>query len=84
MHLVLELKNEDTKRNKFQVFKNVSFDPRAIPVIPAYFGVTRNKRLSLLKLLNFFYLIMLIFKESLFLAIGNTPEVHFQGCGKYF
>ena len=49
MHLVLELKNEDTKRNKFQVFKNVSFDPRAIPVIPAYFGVTRNKRLSLLK-----------------------------------
>ena len=33
MKLIVEMNNEDTKREKFQVFKNVSFDPRAI----AYF-----------------------------------------------
>ena len=33
MHLVAELNNEDTKRKKFQCFKNVSFDFRAIAVI---------------------------------------------------
>ena len=27
---------------------------------------------------------MLIFKESLFLAIANTSEVHFQECGKTY
>ena len=44
-----ELNNEDTKRKKFQVFKNVSFDSRAIPVISgiAYFVMARNTRLSL-------------------------------------
>ena len=46
MDLVVELNNEDTKREKFQVFKNVSFDPRAIAAI-AYFVMTRNPRLSL-------------------------------------
>ena len=33
MDLVAELNNEDTKRKKFQVFKNVSFYFRAIVVI---------------------------------------------------
>ena len=33
MNLAAELNNEDTKRKKFQVFKNVSFDSRAIAVI---------------------------------------------------
>ena len=41
MNLVAELNNEDTKRKKFQVFKNVSFDFRAIAVISgiAYFVI---------------------------------------------
>ena len=41
MDLVAELNNEDTKRKKFQVFKNVSFDFRAIAVISgiAYFVI---------------------------------------------
>ena len=49
MDLVAELNNKDTKRKKFQVCKNVSFDSRAIAVISgiAYFVMTRNKRLSL-------------------------------------
>ena len=33
MDLVAELNNEDTKRKKFQSFKNASFDFRAIAVI---------------------------------------------------
>ena len=42
MDLVAELNNEDTKREKFQVFKKVSFDSRAIEVISgiAYFVMT--------------------------------------------
>ena len=49
MELVAELNNEDTKRKKFQVLKNVSFDTKAIAVISgiAYFIMTRNARLSL-------------------------------------
>ena len=49
MDFVVELKNEDTKRKKFQVFKNVSFDSRANAVISgiACFVMTRNTRLSL-------------------------------------
>ena len=49
MDLVAELNNEDIKRKKFQVFKNVSFDSRAIAVISetACFVVTQNTRLSL-------------------------------------
>ena len=49
MDLVAELNNEDTKRKKFQVFKNVSFDSRAIAVISgiAYFVMTQSTRLSL-------------------------------------
>ena len=49
MDLVAELKNEDTKRKKFQVFKNVSSDFRAIAAISeiTYFIMTRNTRLSL-------------------------------------
>ena len=49
MDHVAELNNEDIKRKKFQVFKNVSFDSRAIAVISgiAYFVMTRNTRLSL-------------------------------------
>ena len=49
MDLVAELNNEDNKRKKSQVFKNVSFDFRAIAVISriAYFVMTRNTRLSL-------------------------------------
>ena len=35
MDLVAELNNEGTKRRKFQVFKNVSFDPGATAVIAA-------------------------------------------------
>ena len=49
MDLVAELNNEDTKRKKFQVFKNVSFDFRVIAIISviAYFVMTRNTRLPL-------------------------------------
>ena len=36
MDLVAELNNEDTKRKKFQVFKNVSFDFRVIAVISGW------------------------------------------------
>ena len=47
MEFVVELNNEDTKiKKKFQVFKNVSFDPRAIAAI-TYFVMTRNTRLYL-------------------------------------
>ena len=48
MDLVAELNNEDTKRKKFEVFKNVSFDPRTIAVIAAiaYFVMTQNTTLS--------------------------------------
>ena len=47
--LVVELNNEDTKRKNLQVFKNVSFDSRAITVFSgiAYFVMTQNRRLSL-------------------------------------
>ena len=49
MDLAAELNNEDTKRKKFQVFKDVSFDSRAIAIISeiAYFVMIRNTRLSL-------------------------------------
>ena len=48
MDFVAELNNEDTKREKFQVFRNVSFDPRETAAISgiAYFVMTRNRRLS--------------------------------------
>ena len=38
------MNNEDTKRKKSEVFKNVSFDSEAIAVIPgiSYFVMTRN------------------------------------------
>ena len=52
MDLVAELNNEDTKRKKLQVFKNVSFNSRVIAVILGitYFVLmTRNTRLSLVK-----------------------------------
>ena len=52
MDLVSELNNEDTKRKKLQVFKNVSFNSRVIAVILGitYFVMmTRNTRLSLVK-----------------------------------
>ena len=50
MDLVAEMNNEGTKRKKFPVFKNVSFDSRAIAVISeiVYFVMTRNTRLFLL------------------------------------
>ena len=49
MNLAAELNNEDTKRKKFQVFNNVSFDSGAIAVISGitYFAMTRNTRLFL-------------------------------------
>ena len=43
MDLVVELNNEDTKRKKFQVFKNVSFDPRVIPAI-VYWTIPEKKK----------------------------------------
>ena len=46
MNFVAELTNDDIKRKKFQVFKNVSFDRRAIAAI-AYFVMIRNTRLFL-------------------------------------
>ena len=52
MDLVAELNNEDTKRKKLQVFKNVSFNSRVIAVILGitYFVMmTRNTRLYLVK-----------------------------------
>ena len=49
MNLVAKLNNKNIKRKKFQSFKNVSFDSKAITVISgiAYFVMTRNKKLSL-------------------------------------
>ena len=35
-------------------------------------------------ILKFFYLVIFIFKESLFLVIENISRVYFQECGKYF
>ena len=81
MDLTVELNNEDTKMKKFQVFNNVSFDPRAIAVIAAiaYFD-TKDK--AVFTVLKFFYLVILILKKSFFLAIGNVSEVYFQECWK--
>ena len=49
MDLVAELNYEDTKRKKYQVLKDISFNSRATAVISgiAYFVMTRNTRLSL-------------------------------------
>ena len=49
MDLVAELNYEDTKRKKYQVFKDIFFNSRATAVISeiAYFVMTRNTRLSL-------------------------------------
>ena len=49
MDVVAELNNEDTKRKKFQVFQNVSFDSTAVVVISGitYIVMTPNTRLSL-------------------------------------
>ena len=46
MDLVVELSNDDTRREKFQVLNNVSFEPRAIAAF-GYFVMIRNTRLSL-------------------------------------
>ena len=58
MNFVAEPNNEDTKRKKFQVFKNVFFlfllfYSRAISVISgiAYFAMSQNTRLSCSKVL---------------------------------
>ena len=80
MDFVVELKNEDSKRKKFQVFKNVSFDSRAIAVISviAYFVSYDKKYKAVFTVLRFFYLVVLTFAKILFLAIGNITEAHFQ------
>ena len=87
MDPVAELNSEDTKRNKFHVFKNVSFDSRAIAVILgiAYFVMIRNTRLSLL----LYGSEVLLFGDidlhkKPVLAVGNITEVHFQEWGRYF
>ena len=84
MDLVAELNNEDTKRKKFQVFKIFSFDSRATAVISeiAYFVMTQKYKAAF-TVLKVFYLVILTFKESLFLEIGNIIEVHFQESGKF-
>ena len=74
MDLVAELNNEDTKRTKLQVCKNVSFDSRAIAAVD--FRDCLYK--AVFTVLKFFYLIILTFTKSLFLAIGNITEEHFQ------
>ena len=60
-------------RKEFQIFKNVSFDLRAI--------ATRQKAV-------FTVLVVLLFKESLFMEIGNVSKVggilNISKCGKYF
>ena len=70
-----ELNNEDTKRKKFQVFENVSFDSRGIAVISgiALFGHD-TKYKAVFTVLKVFYLVILTFKESLFLEIGNLAN----------
>ena len=80
MDFVAELNNEDSKRKKFQVFKNVSFDSRAIAVISviAYFVSYDKKYKAVFTVLRFFYLVVLTFAKILFLAIGNITEAHFQ------
>ena len=80
MDLVAELNNEDTKRKKFQVFKNVSFDSRAIAVISgiAYFVSYDKKYKAVFTVPRFFYLVVLTFTRIFFLAIGNITEAHFQ------
>ena len=59
---------------------------RAIAVISgiAYFAMAGNTRLSLAMVLKLFYLVILAFKQSFVLEIGNITEVHFQERGKYF
>ena len=80
MDFVAELNYEDSKRKKFQVFKNVSFDSRAIAVISgiAYFVSYGKKYKAVFTVLRFFYLVVLTFAKILFLAIGNITEAHFQ------
>ena len=80
MDLVAELNNEDTKRTKLQVCKNVSFDSRAIAAVDfrdCLFCYDRKYK-AVFTVLKFFYLIILTFTKSLFLAIGNITEEHFQ------
>ena len=81
MDLVAELNKKDTKRKKFQVFKNVSLDSRAIAVISeiAHFVTGYDtKHKFVFTVLKFFYFVVLTFTKSLFLAIENITEVHFQ------
>ena len=68
MDLVAELNNEDTKTKKFQVFKNVSFDFRAIEVI-SWTACNDAKYKAEFPVLNFLYLVILTFDESLILEI---------------
>ena len=85
IYLVAELNYEVTNRKKFQVFKNVSFDSRAIAVVSgiALFCYDMKYK-AVFTVLKFFYLAILTFKKSLVLAIRNITEVHFQECGNYF
>ena len=63
-------------QKEVKVFKNVSFDPRAI----ALWHETQGRFYRL----KFFYLVLFIFIKSLFLAKKYISKVHFQQCKKYF
>ena len=55
-------------QKNFQVFKNVSFDSKVIAYLFCY--DTKHK-----VVFTVLFLAVFIFKESLFLAIGNTSKV---------
>ena len=86
MNLAAELNNEDTKRKKFQVFRNVSFDSSLnnCSNFRDCLFCYDTKYKAVFMVLKLFYLVILAFKESLFLEISNITEVHFQEWGKYF
>ena len=80
MNLAAEVNNEDTKRKKFQVFKNVFFDScwrNCINFRDCLFCYDTKYKV-VFTVLKLFYLVILAFKESLFLEIGNITDVHFR------
>ena len=86
MNLATELKKENTKRRKFQVFKNVSFDSSQSNCNNFRDGLFcyDTKYKAVFPVLKLFYLVIPALKESLFLEISNITKVNFQEWEKYF
>ena len=79
MNLAAELNNEDTEREKFQVFKNVFLDSscNCSNFRDCLFCYDTKYR-AVFRVLKVFYLVILAFEEILFLEIVNITRVHFR------